>query len=599
MQSVQVKFWEGLQGIQGIQEESGTPSSVGLQGLQSFTAYRCQAVWLDNNTPFAESNISEFTTLAAGSITLQLHNITRQGYNYIVHYLVTSTYALSNAVLSINGGQIFQGVIQGNTITFTVSGLDAGTEYLYTVTAEDIYRESATVTDTIVTTIVNEINMHYSSRTENSVVFDLSYLHDYQFVSGWIDVWNSTQDQSTDVPITNEAWSDGDTQVKVPALAAETTYKFRAGMTVEDAFGSQSTVYSSVVTATTADHDYSNDYFTIKNEYAGRNAIYLKASSQNGITTVDISTDNGATWQSETSSTSGYGTTLATLRQGESMLVRHSGAMASASNDVSTFGSENSISIGGNIASLTHSSGFNTTNLTMPNLAFRRLFMGCSVIDAENLYFGSYSDTVGEESMAMMFNNTPLVTPPSLSNFKYVSSDGMYGMFHRCTALTTAPDLTNIVNVGANAMFDMFLGCTALTVAPSFKNVETVDRQGMNATFYGCTALTTAPVFTNLTRVHYLGMCGAFEGCTRLEKGAYIGDVDTIGKQAFKKMYNGCTLLNEAYAPKPSSWNDLDFLSWLSNTAASGKVYADSLTAGIIPTDSVNGCPTGWTVQTI
>ena len=586
-----------MQSLQAIQRV-GQPQQIAMQGLTPNTNYTCQAYLLQGVQEVAQSLQATFRTVEAGSITLQYNSITRQGYDYVVQYDVTNTYALSNAVLSINGGQQFQGIISGGTITFTVTGLDAGTAYLYTVTAEDIYRESATVTGTLTTTVVNEINMSYDSRTGESVTFDLSYIHDYTFQSGYVNYWLGTQDPTQDQPQGQFNFSDGDTTCTADGLTPSTTYKFQAVMVVRNN-GTDTYVRSSVITQATDSHEYSNDYFTIKNEYAGSNAIYLKASSQNGMTTVDISTDNGATWQSKTSSTSGYGTTLATLRQGESMLVRHSGAMASASNDVSTFGSENSISIGGNIASLTHSSGFNTTNLTMPNLAFRRLFMGCSVIDAENLYFGSYSDTVGEKSMAMMFNNTPLVTPPSLSNFKYVSSDGMYGMFYGCTALTTAPDLTNIVNVGANAMFDMFYGCTALTVAPSFNNVETLNRQGMEATFKGCTALTTAPVFTNLTRVDYLGMNGAFEGCTRLEKGAYIGDVDTIGNQAFKKMYNGCTLLNEAYAPKPSSWNNLDFFSWLSDTAASGKVYADSLTAGIIPTDSVNGCPTGWTVEII
>lgn len=507
MQSVQVKFWDGLQGIQGIQEASGTPSSVGLQGLQSFTAYRCQAVWLDNNTPFAESNISAFTTLAAGSITLQLHNITRQGYDYVVHYLVTSTYALSNAVLSINGGQIFQGVIQGNTITFTVSGLDAGTSYLYQVQAEDIYQESVTVTGTLVTTVVNEVNMYYNSRSENSVTFDLSYIHDYVFRGGWVNVWNSTQDPTQDNPITYEMWDDGDTQITIPSLSPETTYYFQAGMTVEDVFGSQTTVYSSVVTATTADHDYSNDYFTIKNEYNGENTVklyYLNNQASNRAS-VEYSIDGGTTWRSKSASNSGA--TITTLAAGESVMIRRSFNQAQNFSRI-TFNCTQPYSAMGNMASLLVGSFYLDNTYNLQDYWFEGLFHSGS-------YYGIYTaNDVGTQN---------LIDASRLYFGNFTSSVPKY------------------------AMYAMFVGCGSLVKAPDLRWVKSVDEYGLTFIFAGCGRLTSV----------------------------FAPTID--------------------FSNTPTAATG----SWLKNVAASGTLYADRTIASTIPTDSIDGCPTGWRVQTI
>lgn len=562
MQSVQVKFWDGLQGIQGIQEASGTPSSVGLQGLQSLTAYRCQAVWLDNNTPFAESNISAFTTLAAGSITLQLHNITRQGHNYIVHYLVTSTYALSNAVLSINGGQIFQGVIQGGTITFTVSGLNAGTAYLYQVQAEDIYQESATVMGTITTTVVNEINMYYSSRTENSVTFDLSYIHDYTFVSGYVEYWDSTQDPSTDQAQGYEFFDDGDTQCTVTGLTAETTYKFRAAMTVEDGFGVQTTVYSSVVTATTAEHDYSNDYFTIKNEYAGSNPLKLVGD---GIS-IDYSTDNGSTWTTVALTGQTGGTTATTMDSGDEVLLRHVGDMPHRGLTVRC---DSIFSVKGNTASLVYGDNFAGRSLSNSSLSY--LFYNARTLtDASNLVI--YNTVNSMEGM--FYNCERLLTVPNLEKFTSAGASSMNSMFYNCTSLVTSPNLSNIESVGASGMQNMFHGCSALATPPNLSKVKSVGYGGMYGMFSNCTSLTTTPNFTNVT---------------------------SAGENAFYFCFDNCTSLTRAYAPTITDWtsNACPTSYWLYGVAANGTLYANSSIASMIPINDWSGCPSGWSVQTI
>lgn len=591
MQSVQVKFWDGLQGIQGIQEASGTPSSVGLQGLKSLTAYRCQAVWLDNNTPFAESNISEFTTLPAGNITLTLHNITRQGYNYVVQYDVTNTYALSNAVLSINGGQIFQGTIQGGTITFTVSGLDAGTDYLYTVTAQDIYQESATVTGTVTTTVVNEINMYYSSRTENSVTFDLSYLHDYTFIGGWVNVWLSTQDPTQDNPITHEDWFDGDTQVKVPDLSPETTYYFQAGMTVEDGFGTQTTVYSSVITQATAEHDYSRDFFTINNEDSVANEILFQSGYNYGFKSVDVSVDGGSTWQTKTASYNG--TLLGTLQAGESMLVRHTGSLGETV--YHKFNATANFSVSGNITSLTE--GMPKSNSTMPVKAFYYLFQGAqTLVSAENLKFDGYTNVAENGCAYMFFGCNSLTTPPALP-WLSVGVSSFEGMFSGCYSLREMPELKATV-LAEGCYMNMFYDCTSLAAS---KNLPAKKAAGKcyEQMYYGCTSLASAGKMP-LTNLGERSCYRMFAGCSSLTKGVDIRAVKTIpsNSSALYGMYENCRALDEAYYP--SVGYDGNFSNnWLLNVRnILGTLHARSSVANLIPTDSVNGCPTPWMIVT-
>lgn len=590
MQSVQVKFWDGLQGIQGIQEASGTPSSVGLQGLQSLTAYRCQAVWLDNNTPFAESNISAFTTLPAGNITLTLHNITRQGYNYIVHYIVTSTYALSNAVLSINGGQIFQGVIQGGTITFTVSGLDAGTAYLYTVTAQDIYQESATVTGTVTTTVVNEINMYYSSRTENSVTFDLSYLHDYTFVSGYVEYWDSTQDPSTDQAQGYEFFDDGDTQCTVTGLTAETTYKFRAAMTVEDGFGVQSIVYSSVLTATTADHDYSRDYFTVN---GGREIRFYKNKSDAKSWTIEYSSD-GVNWTAHSiqyrSSAQQYLNNI-TVSGGKTYIRTRSYDLDS--DDYVYMSTSDTATVSGNAMSLLYvgdwGSWINKTSFPSGRNFYRLFRNWTNLTDASKLIL--QATTLPDSAYEDMFRGcTSLVNPPKEIPATAFPKSSASNMFNSCTALTSTPkmEVRSTEQSEYSGFSAVFAGCSSITSA---ENITLHVGGVYDNLFNSCTRLTTLPKLVGSGRVNCDRM---FAVCTSLEKGL---DITKMTDGIFSRMYDGCTSLKEAYAPTLQSWAYTS--DWLNNVAASGTLYADPSVAGIIPTDVTWGCPTGWTVRTI
>lgn len=516
---------------------------------------------MEDQTELAFSNIAGFTTLGAGAISLTLHNISRDNYSYRVQYLFSSTYTLSSATLSTNG-QTFQGTISGNTITFVVTGLTAGNAYLYNVTATDIYQESATANGTIVTTVINQVNLYYDSRTENTITFSLAYLHDYTFRGGWVNVWNSTQDPSTDVPITNEAWFDGDTQITIPSLSPETTYYFQAGMTVEDGFGVQSTVYSSVVTATTAEHDYSNDYFTIKNEYAGSNPLKLVGD---GIS-IDYSTDNGSTWTTVALTGQTGGTTATTMDSGDEVLLRHVGDMP---NRGLTVRCDSIFSVKGNTASLVYGDNFAGRSLSNSSLSY--LFYNARTLtDASNLVI--YNTVKSMEGM--FYNCERLLTVPNLEKFTSAGASSMNSMFYNCTSLVTSPNLSNIESVGASGMQNMFHGCSALATPPNLSKVKSVGYGGMYGMFENCTSLTTTPNFTNVT---------------------------SAGENAFYFCFDNCTSLTRAYAPTITDWtsNACPTSYWLYGVAANGTLYANSSIASMIPINDWSGCPTGWTVQTI
>ena len=589
MQSIQLVYGY-QQGQETIQDIAGTPSSVCIQGLQSATSYRLQAVLFNDGVELAQSNIASFVTLGASAITLTLHNISRENYNYRVHYLFSSTYTLSSAVLSCNG-QTFQGTVSGNTITFIVTGLTAGNAYLYNVTATDIYGFSETANGSITTTVVNQVNMYYSSRTEDSVTLDLSYIHDYAFQSGYVDVWLSTQDPQTDQSIDHFHFQDGDTQITCEGLEPETEYILIATLELIDFGGNLVYVKSNSVTATTAEHDYSNDYFTIKNETSAANEILFKSEYNYGFKSVDVSVDGGSTWQTKTASFNG--TLLGTLQAGESMLVRHTGSLGETVHH--KFNATANFSVSGNITSLTE--GMPKSNATMPVEAFYYLFQGTqTLVSAENLKFDGYTNVAEKGCAYMFFGCNSLATPPTLP-WLSVGVSSFEGMFSGCSSLREMPELKATV-LAEGCYMNMFSDCTSLAaskILPAKKAAGKCYEQ----MYYGCTSLASAGKMP-LTNLEKRSCYYMFAGCSSLTKGVDIRAVTAIpsDSSALYGMYQNCRALDEAYYP--SVGYDGNFSNnWLLNVRnILGTLHARSSVANLIPTDSVNGCPTPWMIVT-
>ena len=571
--------------------ESGQPESVTLQGLTPNTGHYVKAeIWEDGSLQNT-SGIQGFTTIPAGTITLTHSQTTRSGYDYDVIYTYTSTYAPSWATLSTNSST-FQGAINsGNsTVSFHVTGLTAGEAYLTSVTMGDIYAETANVSGSIVTTVVNEITITDTDSGNTSVDVDLEYIVDGGFFVGYVEWWLGTQNPSTDVAQGHEYFNNGDETVTISGLTEGTEYKFRASITLNDHV---TTVSSSVVTEQTLNIDYSTLYFTIENAANGSNTIALKAGSGDAAITVDVSTDNGTTW-SQVTSTEG-GATLATLGAREKLIMKHSGAFGYDSATGNTITATGNFKAYGNIASLANNTNFTTTGLTMPDYAFVDLFNGVDskLVDASNIVFGSYS-TAGMRCCARMFYGcSSISTTPSLSSITTIRSYCYVQMFMNCTSLRNVTSLP-ATTVLASSYNQMFTGCTSLRTPPALP-ATTLYNSCYLSMFSGCTSLTSAPNLpaTTLLNDSYKNM---FRNCTAITSAPRLDHVTSIGAGALKNMFYGCSLINEIYAPSVTTWDTANSENWLYGVAASGTLYKPANLT--IPTNSPSGVPTGWNAET-
>lgn len=184
--------------------------------------------------------------------------------------------------------------------------------------------------------------------------------------------------------------------------------------------------------------DYSKEYLTFVS-LVNNNTIAWKASNSSFTKTISISTDNGETWTSKTSSTNG--TTLATLNTGDKMLIKGSETAYGNGSYYNQFTSTGKFNVEGNAMSLLYGTNFDhQTSLSGKDYAFQYLFKDCSrLISAEKLSLPA-TTLAGRCYYAMFQNCTYLTTAPklpatTLANYCYSN------MFYGCSSLTTAPEL--------------------------------------------------------------------------------------------------------------------------------------------------------------
>ena len=620
--SVDLKYTinEDFSGLQTV-TESGQPAYMTLQGLQSNQTYYTKAVLKNDGVVEDETEITSFQTLPAGTINLNHYQTTRSGYDYDVTYLYSSTYAPSWATLSVNGST-FQGVFDSaqHAVSFLVTGLTPGTAYLDLVTLGDIYGEEASVQGSIITTVVNSVNITSVDTAYTSADVNLEYIVDGGFDVGYVEWWLGTQDPTQDQSQGHEYFNNGAETVTISGLNNGTEYKFMASITL----GDQTTTIVSNVVAASTDTDYSSKYFTIKNVSSGNNTIGIKASSQLYRRTVYFSTNNGGSWSSVQATTSGA--TITTLAPGGEVIVRHTGALGKQNDTArmyTQFTSTDNYEVFGNISSLTNGTNYKNKS-TMPSYAFPALFAG-RLVAAHNLSFDSYTNA-SAHGCSGMFASSLITTPPKLPMTE-LSDRCYYAMFMRCESLITAPQLP-ATNLESSCYANMFYGCIALATPPELQAETTADScyAGM---FEGCTSLVSAPELpaTTLSPSCYDGMfrgCSSlgttpelpsdtlaarsywamFNGCSSLTEGCNLKHVTSITKGydgttnigSMSYMYANCTNLNVVYAPSIQAWttgNNFGTLMWLDGVAASGTVYKPAELE--IPTDTNNGVPVGWT----
>lgn len=522
-----------------IVTENDRPASVEVDGLVANTGYWTKAEIWQNGVLNDTSEVETFTTLPAGTITLEHISTTRSGYGYDVTYRYTSTYAPSSAILSTNGTQ-FQGFIDSgqNAISFLVTGLTAGTAYLTNVTLYDIYTESATVTGSIVATVVNEVRITDTTPAQTSVECELDYVIDSGFTTGWVDYWMGADDPATDQPQGHFYFNDGDETCTVSGLTAGTAYYFRATIVLGDG---TTEVRSSVVSASTT--AALGEYFTITNLTNETAEFSVAVNGTVSNKDLNYSVDGGSTW------TAYDFTTLPTVNVAANGNIKFKGTNSggigtSVFNDFSIgFHLNKRYSISGNPSSMVNPDpAVFSTYTDAAHLG--RVFMNeANLVDASGLETSQYT-RVRDFVFYRAFEGSGLQRPPRLNNVTIVYRSGMERAFYGCSALAEATDLSSLVELrGEHALLYTYRNCTSLTIGSNLHKLTTISNNG-----------------------------GMVEGT-----------------------YEGCTSLVTVYSPKLSTWNETYFRNWLNGVSASGEVCVPTgMSLNVIPTDTVNGVPNGW-----
>lgn len=625
--------------------ESGKPASVEVDNLIPNTAHWTKSeIWQDgvlNDT----SNVETFTTLPAGTITLEYIQTTRSGYGYDVTYRYTSTYAPSSAILSTNGTQ-FQGFINSeqHTVSFWVTGLTAGTAYLTNVTLYDIYAESVTVMGSIVTTVVNEVRITDTTPSETSVECELDYVIDDGFTVGYVEYWLSSQDPATEQAQGHFYFNNGDTSVVAGGLTAGTAYLFRATILLGDG---TTEIHSSVVSESTVE-DNLTKYLTITNtsNTSGNVGVY-RVSGNTGSPYNLYYTLDGNTWTNHYN-WEAYQTINVPAGGSVSFKGNFSDGLCNENNTFRFGGNLASCTLSGNPFSLrnTNPNTFSTYTSALP-YEFKSIFSALNVTDASGLATSQIT-SVGDYAFQDTFNKygSPLAAAPDFSGVTTVGDYGFYRTFYYLSNLATPSNFGNVRTVGNHGFENAFTG-TGLRETPNFSNVTSVGDYGFSSTFMACsslakingfdlvtsagkygfnntfsgTAITETPYFNSLSTINAYTFSAAFDRCTNLTRINAFRRVSSVGDHGLNYTFRGCTALAEAdfsgitsanlqgiygtfegatslnkvYAPNVSAWDTNVFYNWLRNVASTGVIHKPrNLT---IPTDTTSGVPTGWTTQ--
>lgn len=300
--------------------------------------------------------------------------------------------------------------------------------------------------------------------------------------------------------------------------------------------------------------------FTIEATVDGT-TVYFRQSPfavNDGIAplTVEVSTDDGATWTEITAAPAEDevpGTTLATLNTGEKALIRGNNPAYGYSSpegsmddwiDNCNFWSDQPCYVYGNIMSLTSKDGFETLS-SVNECAF-------------GFFFSDYSGEL-DWSWVLSKDDNPLLLPATT-----LSDDCYSHMFSYCTALTTAP------------------------VLPA----TTLASYCYNYMFYYCNSLTTAPELpaTTLANGCYQDM---FRDCSNLSSSPVLPAI-TLAKRCYRRMFRGCSALNKITCLATDKSAQECTSDWVKNVASSG-TFIKSPDA--IWTTGDNGIPTGWAVK--
>ena len=297
-------------------------------------------------------------------------------------------------------------------------------------------------------------------------------------------------------------------------------------------------------------HDYSRDYLTIESE-SNNHEIYWHslphvALSQTTVPkTISASTDNGATWTAYTSTSGDNGTLIATLNEGEKVLLKGLnsayGEYGGYFNQFTTNSRASNIKrckVYGNIMSLLYGDNFTGQTALTEGSTFFYLFGGMdySLTSAENL----------------------ILPATTLTTHCY------RWMFSDCYYLTTVPELpaTTLADYCYSMMFG---GCQTVATAPELP-ATTLVKRCYDSMFFNCTGLTSAPQLP----------------------------ATTLADSCYQEMFYGCSNLNYIKCLATDISASYCTFGWVDGVAANGTFVKN---ANATWPSGVDGIPNNWTIQ--
>lgn len=286
--------------------------------------------------------------------------------------------------------------------------------------------------------------------------------------------------------------------------------------------------------STDCNDTYKRQYLTIES-LSNNNTIYFRTTNTGEDKTILVSTDDGVNWEPRTSSNAGSGTTIAVLGRNGKVLLRGENSVY----DGLMFISSGEYELYGNIMSLIYGESFVGKNTLTGNYTFRGLFSKSTKLKtAENLRLPATTLTIS--SYDRMFSGcTSLTTAPSVLPATTLAESCYDSMFEGCTSLTVAPELP-ATTLAVFSYGTMFRDCTSLTAAPKL-SAETLADHCYYGMFFNCSSLTAAPELParTLKLDCYRGM---FRNCISLTNAPEL-PATTIEQGCYRDMFHGCTSL--------------------------------------------------------
>ena len=402
----------------------------------------------------------------------------------------------------------------------------------------------------------------------------------------------------SDVPPTSgEVWID--TSGNVPILKTGAGFEWESPISPSDDGGSDD------------DTDY-GQYFTIEATQDGTKVYFRQSShaTDEGIDPlkVEVSTDNGETWEEITAAPAEDdvpGAILAELDEGGKVLIRGNneayGYYSESEDDYienCNFFADNPCYVYGNIMSLIGDDDFASLR-SVEEYAFTDFFSDYDgafdwswVLSKEGEELLLPATTLGDYCYCYMFAGctgltiAPALPATTLADFCYSH------MFESCEGLTSAPVLpaTTLAN---NCYEYMFYSCFSLISAPELP-ATSLAKSCYFGMFFKCTGLTSAPELpaTTLAIKCYNSM---FSSCIGLTSAPELPATSLV-EHCYSSMFKDCTNLSYIKAMFTTISGGLYTLSWVYNVKSTGTFVKNSVAAWDVTGD--NGVPTGWTVQT-